>query len=100
MSHRTCPRCDGMMETGFLLDAHGRSVQQCLWAEGEMWVHMLEGKRRLPVSTYRCTDCGYLESFAHDSTTKRSDHNQPSKQLKAGDLSVPASDTYNEPTVA
>lgn len=70
MSSHNCPRCDGMMETGFLVDAYGRAIQQCLWAEGEVWAHMLGGKRRLPVTTFRCSECGYLESFATDPASR------------------------------
>lgn len=57
------------METGFLLDhTHGGTTQSS-WIDGHpkrsFWVGLdLKGRRRLRVTTYRCTRCGFLESFA------------------------------------
>ena len=39
------------------------------WVEGEpqysIWTGLkLRGKERLPVTTYRCSRCGFLESYA------------------------------------
>jgi hypothetical protein len=57
------------MEAGFVLDqAHG-AVAQSSWVDGpperSIWTGLkLKGHQRLPVTTYRCTACGYLESYA------------------------------------
>jgi len=65
-----CGKCGGRMEEGFLLDlGHGnrRNVEQ--WVEGEptpsFWMGISLGNRKArPVTTLRCTSCGYLESYA------------------------------------
>ena len=48
----------------------GPRDQQVRWVEGEpiprFWFHgvKLEGREPVPVTTFRCEGCGYLESFA------------------------------------
>ena len=65
----TCPKCGAPMEEGFILDnAHGTRVQS-EWIEGlperTRWTGLkLKGKEHLPVTTFRCLQCGYLESYA------------------------------------
>jgi hypothetical protein len=59
------------MEQGFVLDAThgGRLVSQ--WAAGapmkSLWygTKVPEGKST-PIGTYRCSSCGFLESYARD----------------------------------
>ena len=64
-----CPKCGRSMESGFVLDlAHG-AVAQSSWVEGapvpSLWTGLkIKGHQRLPVTTFRCTKCGYLESYA------------------------------------
>jgi len=63
-----CMRCNGKMKEGFLLD-QGHGFQDTKWVEGQPEPSLLfgvktRGKTRLHVSTYRCTKCGYLESYA------------------------------------
>jgi len=66
----TCAKCGGRMEQGFVLDHsdnHGKRVSG--WVEGAPergWFRPLKlrGKRQLEVQTWRCTRCGYLESYA------------------------------------
>ena len=67
----TCPKCSGHMESGFMIEREGGpNDQQVRWVEGEpipqFWFHgvKLEGREPIPVTTYRCEGCGYLESFA------------------------------------
>lgn len=58
------------MEAGFMLDqTHDAVVRQSAWTEGtpepRFWTGLdLKGRPRLPVTTYRCRACGYLESYA------------------------------------
>ena len=64
-----CPRCSGSMEAGYILDESYGKVGSEKWVEGEpkfsIWTGLkLRGKERLPVTTYRCGRCGYLESYA------------------------------------
>jgi len=64
-----CPRCGQKMEIGFLLDANwGKGyAEPARWAEGRPQTSIWTGVRnpvRRRVDTYRCTGCGYLESYA------------------------------------
>ena len=66
-----CPKCSGEMENGFMIEhGYGPGEQQVKWVEGEpsprFWSRgvNLEGREPLPVTTFRCEGCGYLESFA------------------------------------
>lgn len=64
-----CLRCSGKMEQGFLVDykdtiTYGRGA----WAKGpkkkSFWEGFGEPKNPREIVTYRCTACGYLESYA------------------------------------
>ncbi len=63
-----CPKCKGEMEKGFILDVtHGyRLVSQWMAGEAEksFWGIKVRGKRQKSIRTWRCTSCGYLESYA------------------------------------
>ncbi len=66
-----CIRCDGELEKGFMLDKGESDItSQAKWASGEPNTSLLRfsaaqsGSRKLPVVTYRCRNCGRLESFA------------------------------------
>ena len=66
----TCPKCDGIMEPGLMLDRKEASDLQARGVGGEPTPQTffgnirLKGREPLPVTTYRCEGCGYLESFA------------------------------------
>ena len=70
MTAKICPKCRGTMDTGFVLDRNYDQTGQSTWMEGNVepnfWIGGVKtGKReQIPVSTYRCESCGYLESFA------------------------------------
>jgi hypothetical protein len=57
------------MESGFAIDqGHGTSTVSH-WVEGapekSMWTGLkTRGRRQLPVETWRCTRCGWLDSYA------------------------------------
>lgn len=64
-----CPKCQSKMTEGFIVDqGYGRRfVSQ--WVEGVpeigFWMGVkLSTQRRIDAKTYRCTSCGYLESYA------------------------------------
>jgi Domain of unknown function (DUF6487) len=70
-SSHQCPKCQSRMQEGFVLDNTygGRAVSS--WIEGppkkSIWVGvLLQGRKPMEISTYRCTSCGYLESFAEE----------------------------------
>ena len=57
------------MEEGFIKDEGYGTVAASKWVEGpperSFWSGTkTSGKRQVQVSTYRCTSCGYLESYA------------------------------------
>jgi hypothetical protein len=65
-----CPKCDGEMVQGFLIDlGHANSARVSRWAEGAPQKSFWTGTRTpadavLPVGTFRCSTCGFLESYA------------------------------------
>jgi hypothetical protein len=58
------------MEPGFVLDRNRFDDRQSTWMEGTLesniWTGNVKTSERdqIPVTTYRCTGCGYLESYA------------------------------------
>jgi Domain of unknown function (DUF6487) len=72
----TCPKCQGEMESGYLIDHSYRAFLVSLWARGKpkknWWFSLQSGyaitlprpNDQIPVGTYRCTTCGFLESYA------------------------------------
>ena len=71
-----CPKCKGEMVQGFIIDwtQAGRMVSS--WAEGapvkSFWsgTKIADGKT-IPVGTYCCSNCGFLESYARDEFAAR-----------------------------
>lgn len=64
-----CPKCRGAMEEGFIKDQDYGSVRTSKWVEGPPEKSFWEGtktrgKTQVDVQTFRCTGCGYLESYA------------------------------------
>jgi hypothetical protein len=64
-----CMKCGTEMTKGFVheVPAHGPSVST--WVEGavekSLWTGVKYVKRqRMPVETYCCLTCGYIESYA------------------------------------
>jgi hypothetical protein len=61
-----CTKCKARMEEGFSLTLPRGRVES--WVSGApdwsvWWGLNLKGKKRVPVRTFRCTACGYLECF-------------------------------------
>jgi uncharacterized protein DUF6487 len=64
-----CPKCHASMEAGFIKDETYGAVHASKWVEGppekSFWTGTkTRGKKQVQVMTYRCSSCGYLESFA------------------------------------
>jgi DNA-directed RNA polymerase subunit RPC12/RpoP len=64
-----CAKCGRAMEAGFVVDRSQGGVAQSAWVDGaptpSLWTGLkLKGHQLVPVTTYRCTKCGYLESYA------------------------------------
>ena len=69
MTDRRCGKCGGLQKECFLLDSAHNAVKVGHWAEGapEYWVLRIlkmRGRRKLPIQSWRCTKCGFLESYA------------------------------------
>ncbi|MEB3415084.1 hypothetical protein VCJ71_03280 [Alteriqipengyuania sp. WL0013] len=68
---KTCPKCDGRMETGFVLDSNygSGSAMVSHWMAGKpvksIWTGLkTKGRKKIEIRTERCTRCGYLENYA------------------------------------
>jgi predicted Zn-ribbon and HTH transcriptional regulator len=67
-SHR-CPKCQSAMVEGFVIDNTYGTRAVSTWLEGapakSIWVGVkLEGRKPMEIETWRCSKCGFLESYA------------------------------------
>ncbi len=72
----SCPKCQGEMVQGFVLDStNGPSIAQVgQWAKGvpqrSFWTSFygvtiaIKKAPSIPIGTFRCQSCGFLESYA------------------------------------
>ena len=69
-SPQKCPKCGSGMEQGFVVDGLGHGSRLVShWAAGAPMKSFLAGikldaEQIVPIGTYRCTSCGYLELYA------------------------------------
>ena len=66
---RVCPKCQGEMVQGFVADFAAAQVVVSTWVEGAPEKSLWYGTRVprdkcIPIGTFRCGACGYLESYA------------------------------------
>ena len=65
-----CPKCQGLMEEGFILDRGDYDIKRVnTWVEGEpvksFWSGIkVKDKQQYQLKTFRCANCDYLESYA------------------------------------
>lgn len=63
-----CPKGHGSMTRGFELDYKDGMPDTAKWVPGEPekgWFGIkLKGRKRLQIVTWRCNQCGLLESYA------------------------------------
>ena len=69
-----CPYCEVDMERGFVLDFSHGGIINSTWQAGAptpktffglpTGTVKLDKEKMIPVATYRCPNCGYLESYA------------------------------------
>jgi hypothetical protein len=63
------------MAKGFVLDANHGSLLVSRWAAGlpqKSWLTGIKAsKNPLPITTFRCSSCGYLESYASPPTPEK-----------------------------
>ena len=63
-----CSKCKARMEDGFIHDSH---LGPEYWVAGPLpsvWKRLFGYKNSVPITTYRCTKCGALESYAEKSS--------------------------------
>jgi hypothetical protein len=66
---KTCPKCDIQLQEGFLLSRTRKERIAADWVDGKpvrsFWRGLnLSGRTRLPVASWRCPRCGFLELHA------------------------------------
>lgn len=67
MRSNTCPKCGGSMAEGFVLSERQGMRAVSSWSEGapqETWFGIKLKGKPIKVQTWRCTRCGFLESYA------------------------------------
>ena len=68
-SHLRCSKCGGEMKLGFVVDKDHGGQTISKWAPGvphkSFWTGTkLDKDDVIPIGTYRCSSCGFLESYA------------------------------------
>jgi hypothetical protein len=69
MRSNSCPKCQGSMAEGFILDINQGGTQTVsTWIEGapdKRWYGLKTGGRvKHEIQTWRCGRCGFLENYA------------------------------------
>jgi hypothetical protein len=73
----TCPKCGAAMTRGFVVDHNMGAATVGLWVEGEpmhsRWGNGVRTPREssIPVATFRCVGCGFLQSYARPEYAER-----------------------------
>jgi hypothetical protein len=66
---QSCPKCNGSMEQGYVIDRNDPLVAVSQWTAGAPHYSFWRGTTRSPggtlaIGTFRCSQCGFLESYA------------------------------------
>ena len=64
-----CSKCNGAMQEGLVVDLNYAGIIPSMWVEGRVVNSvgpktMMDGQRKVKTITYRCLNCGYLDSYA------------------------------------
>jgi len=64
-----CSKCSGQMEEGLVVDLNYKGAIPSMWvedqaAQGGAAVVVDNHKRKVKTITYRCSNCGFLDSYA------------------------------------
>jgi hypothetical protein len=78
MSELRCPKCEGVMEIGHILDRteHSMAGRALRWIAGEREIRPLGGlifmrKPSFEITAYRCSACRYLELYTRGERKKK-----------------------------
>lgn len=77
-SNTNCPKCASEMEEGFIAEQYGgHKIQPSEWVEGAPVKSFWQGtnisdKKQYQVKTFRCARCGFLESYANETSLNES----------------------------
>lgn len=65
-----CPKCQGEMVQGYVEDRADSQVFTSHWISGLPVKEILSGikskSKRIPIGTFRCRSCGFLEFYARE----------------------------------
>jgi hypothetical protein len=65
-----CPKCNSPMEQGYVVDMSHAARFVSSWARGapqQSWIlNTRLPKETLPIGAFRCSSCGYVESYARE----------------------------------
>ena len=67
---KRCPKCQSPMTEGVIIDKDQHVRRVSSWLEGAPVMSMwglglkLRGKKPIPIQTWRCDRCSFLESYA------------------------------------
>lgn len=68
MRPHTCPKCHITMAEGFIASERGGIPAVSKWSEGKpkkgWWGNVRIPSKTLPIATWRCQRCGFLENYA------------------------------------
>ena len=69
---KLCSKCGGGMVQGFVLDRAYGGAHVASWVRGtpkrSFWQGIkIDGKLPIPIGTFRCSSCDFLESYAERS---------------------------------
>lgn len=64
-----CSKCSGQMLEGLVVDFNYSGVLRSMWVEDQAEKSVgtgttMDGKKKVKTITYRCSNCGYLDSYA------------------------------------
>ncbi len=69
---KACPKCEGTMSAGFIVDQGYGMATASKWQDGApvktFWTLggvKQDSDAQFEIATYRCDRCCYLESYAH-----------------------------------
>lgn len=64
-----CAKCNGEMQEGLVVDFNDAGLIPSMWVEDRAEKrdeagNMMNGRKKVRTTTYRCSNCGYLDADA------------------------------------